>query len=434
MSAIDEMMAQFQLSDEERRKIMIQNALLGLGAGLMSAGKGKGSWLNNAGQGMLMGAQMGQNAVQDARAAKVSDFKMREYLEGTQAKKAAEEARALEAQQLAGIFSGQPDLSQMGAGGPTPDNAQRVIPDRAKQYLKAADFYAARGEAEKAAKYQAMAEEEFATTPQTVMRDGRAVNVLVGKRGGVKEMAGYDPTPKFREVNTGGAVNIVNDYNVPASGMTFAKTMTPGEEASNKVAWANYGLAKNADARAAANAAGGGKPQFDSTTGQFVYPPDAANPTGRAVRPEGYVPKPPEHTRRELDSIDAQIGVVRGAKDAAAKMPSAFGFARGAATMAGSTAETIAGRMDSEQERAARSYVFNIVSAAINERAGAAQSAQELQRLRSFLPGEMDNAKQVQDKLTAFEQYLLDKRKAYSGAAAPAAAESGAVEFSSLPK
>jgi hypothetical protein len=210
--------------------------------------------------------------------------------------------------------------------------------------------------------------------------------------------------------------------------------MTPGEAASNQLGWANYGLAKNADTRAAANASGVQKPQFDSTTGQFVYPPDEANPTGRAVRPEGYVPKPPEHTRRELDSIDAQIGVVRGAREAAQKTPSAFGFSRGAATMAGSTAETLAGRFDNENERAARSYVFNIVSAAINERAGAAQSAQELQRLRSFLPGEMDNAKQVQDKLAAFENYLLDKRKAYSGAGAPSAAKSGTVDFSSLPK
>jgi hypothetical protein len=220
----------------------------------MSSGKGKGSWLNSAGQGMLMGAQMGQNAVQDARAAKVSDFKMREYVQGQQAKAEAERARQAEAQQLAGIFSGQPDLSQMGPGGPTPDNAQRVIPDRAKQYLKAADFYAARGEAEKAAKYQAMSEEEFATTPQTVMRDGKPVNILVGKRGGVKEMTGYDPTPKFREVNTGGAVNIVNDYNLPASGQTFTKTVSPDTVYSGDITMRGQDMT-NARARDANNIA-----------------------------------------------------------------------------------------------------------------------------------------------------------------------------------
>jgi hypothetical protein len=56
-----------------------------------------------------------------------------------------------------------------------------------------------------------------------------------------------------------------------------------------------------------------------------------------------------------------------------------------------------------------------VVSKVINERAGAAQSVQELSRLRSFLPAEMDSAKQIQDKLTAFETYLKDSRKAYSG-------------------
>lgn len=308
MSAIDDMMAQFQISDEERRKIMIQNALLGLGAGLMSSGKGKGSWLNSAGQGMLLGAQMGQNAVQDARAAKVSDFKMREYMEGTQAKKAAEEARALEAQELAGIFSGQPDLSQMGPGGPTPENAQRVIPDRAKQYLKAADFYASRGDMEKAAKAQAMAEEEFATTPQTVMRNGQAVNVLVGKRGGVKEMTGYEPPPKFREVNRGGSIDLVNDYNVPAEGTSFAATMNPYQTQSLQLERDKFGYQKNKDAQG-----GGAKPQL--VNGQWVYPPDDANPTGRAVTPSGLTAGAGDKLTESQGTASLYLGMMKTAND-----------------------------------------------------------------------------------------------------------------------
>lgn len=316
MSAIDDMMAQFQISDEERRKIMIQNALLGLGAGLMSSGKGKGSWLNSAGQGMLLGAQMGQNAVQDARAAKVSDFKMREYMEGAQAKKAAEEARAREAQQLAGIFSGQPDLSQMGPGGPTPDNAQRVIPDRAKQYLKAADFYASRGDMEKAAKAQAMAEEEFAATPQTVMRDGRAVNVLVGKRGGVKEMTGYDPTPKFREVSTNDARHIVNEYNVPSGGMSFAAGMSPYQTESLGLEQEKFKYQKNRDAQQGSGAA---KPQL--VNGQWVYPPDAANPTGRAVTPSGLSAGAGDKLTESQGTASLYLGMMKTANDDMAGAP-----------------------------------------------------------------------------------------------------------------
>jgi hypothetical protein len=70
------------------------------------------------------------------------------------------------------------------------------------------------------------------------------------------------------------------------------------------------------------------------------------------------------------------------------------------------------------------------VSKVINERAGAAQSVQELSRLRSFLPAEMDDAKQIQDKLTAFETYLQDSRKAYAGAGG----KPKTVNFADLPQ
>ena len=172
-------------------------------------------------------------------------------------------------------------------------------------------------------------------------------------------------------------------------------------------------------------------PQWDSTSGSFVYPPSADAPQGKAVQPQGYQAKPPEHTRRELDSINAQLGTIEGARKAAEATPSAFGMTRGAATLGGSVTESLAGRMDSPDERNARSYVYNIVSAAINERAGAAQSVQELARLRSFLPGELDNSKQISDKLKAFEEYLKDKRKAYMGAGRQ---QGGTVDFSALPQ
>jgi hypothetical protein len=135
-------------------------------------------------------------------------------------------------------------------------------------------------------------------------------------------------------------------------------------------------------------------------------------------------PKMPEAQKKELMGIDQQIAIVAGAKEAVQKNPSAFSMGRGMATMAGALPESIAGRFDKPDERIARSYVFNNVSKVINERAGAAQSAQELARLRSFLPGESDSAEQIMDKFTAFEQYLADLRGGTMGAhtgAAPAA-------------
>lgn len=145
-----------------------------------------------------------------------------------------------------------------------------------------------------------------------------------------------------------------------------------------------------------------------------------------------------EGQRKELSSIESQKSQVAGALKAVEGTPSAFGLARGAATMAGAIPESVAGRMDSNPERQARSYVFNVVSKVINERAGAAQSAQELARLRSFLPAETDNADQIKSKLTGFQTYLDDSRAGYDTpqqAAAPRPkAEAGQQKvFSSMP-
>lgn len=115
-----------------------------------------------------------------------------------------------------------------------------------------------------------------------------------------------------------------------------------------------------------------------------------------------------ESTKKELTSIGQQRAAIDGALKAVAETPDAFSFGRGTATRMGGTAETIAGRFDSEAQTMARSYVYNNVSKIINERAGAAQSAQELARLRGFLPAEQDNATQVRNKLTAFKAYLSD--------------------------
>jgi hypothetical protein len=111
---------------------------------------------------------------------------------------------------------------------------------------------------------------------------------------------------------------------------------------------------------------------------------------------------------KELVGIRQQNAIVDGALEAVDKTPSAFSMGRGMATMAGPIPESVAGRFDNDAERQARSYVFNNVSKVINERAGAAQSAQELARLRSFLPAETDNADQIKSKLKAFKTYLSD--------------------------
>ena len=131
-------------------------------------------------------------------------------------------------------------------------------------------------------------------------------------------------------------------------------------------------------------------------------------PTARiAVAPGGgFQPlqgKPSEAVGKEQMSINQQRAIVKGAIDAATTTPDAFGMSRGL------MGETLGGRMGSSQENQARSYLFNVVSGVIKERAGTAQSAAEAETLARFLPQPTDNADTIVDKMTAFDKYLVAK-------------------------
>lgn len=132
----------------------------------------------------------------------------------------------------------------------------------------------------------------------------------------------------------------------------------------------------------------------------------------------------PSEMRKELTSIDQQRSIIEGALKAVQTTPNAFSFARGAAASALPFGESVVGRLETSEQTQARAYVFNNVSRVINERAGAAQSAQELQRLRAFLPADTDNAEQITNKLKGFQTYLQDLEKGTIKAAPPAAKES----------
>ena len=114
--------------------------------------------------------------------------------------------------------------------------------------------------------------------------------------------------------------------------------------------------------------------------------------------------KPSEAVGKEIMSLNQQKAIVNGALSAVKNTPTAFGLDRG---MMG---ETIGGKFyDTPAEAEARAYVYNVVSGVIKERAGTAQSASEKETLNRFLPGENDNAKQLEAKFTAFNKYLADK-------------------------
>ena len=310
--------AQFALPEEERRRLLLSNLMMGLGAGLLDS-RGKNVWPAIS-TGLLGGMQMGQQAIGQAQRGMVDSYKLKREIDADKEKKALAAAAAGKQAEyesaLSGIFSGAPDLSQMGAGGPTPENAARVAPpDRIAQYRKAADFYMARNDVAKAKEAAAIAdkmEEEYSTTPQTVRgADGKLQLVQFGKRGNAKVAEGMTPAEKLHFASTGSMAGVgLDPYSGSQVSAGLPMTMTPGEEDASKRGWANYRLSADV-AKRAVDAAANPKPQL--VDGQWVYPPDAGNPGGRAVPVAGMKPKeapvPVEYKKLQTGIANLNSGI-----------------------------------------------------------------------------------------------------------------------------
>lgn len=154
-------------------------------------------------------------------------------------------------------------------------------------------------------------------------------------------------------------------------------------------------------------------------------------PTARlAVAPGGGFQalqgKPSESVGKEQMAINQQRAIVKGAIDAVTATPDAFGMARGLMP------ESLGGRLASSEENQARSYLFNVVSGVIKERAGTAQSAAEADTLARFLPQPTDEADAIKDKMLAFDKYLTAKEsgttKKKPAAATPSGPKIGTVQ------
>lgn len=126
--------------------------------------------------------------------------------------------------------------------------------------------------------------------------------------------------------------------------------------------------------------------------------------------------KPTEKMKNDLVAIQQQRGSVEGALGSAQSNPNAFGFKEGALERFGGDVGTAFAQWKrNPADTATRAFVLNNVSAIINERAGAAQSAQELARLRGFLPSETDDVAHVEAKFNAFLDYLDEREAATRG-------------------
>ena len=145
----------------------------------------------------------------------------------------------------------------------------------------------------------------------------------------------------------------------------------------------------------------------------------AATPVDAQGRPlfSPTVGVPTNQMKNELSKLRQQRSAIAGGVGAAKANPSAFGMGPGTALerWGGDIGAGLAQWTRNPEDSASRAFVLNNVSKIINERAGAAQSAQELQRLNSFLPSATDDAPSVEAKFNAFQDYIDEQESALRG-------------------
>lgn len=142
--------------------------------------------------------------------------------------------------------------------------AQQYQATRNPQFLAAA---------QKSAEMLKALQDKFGA-PVTMMQNGQPVSVRFGDSGTQQVVQGLAPPPELTPVNQGDRTTFVDKLRT-APGTSFGVNMSPEQVDASKRGWANYGLAVNADRRAATNE---GKPQLVQTDqGVFSVNPGTAS-------------------------------------------------------------------------------------------------------------------------------------------------------------
>lgn len=243
---------------------------------------------------------------------------------------------------------------------------------------------------------------------QELQKPGGFENLLRGSALGLdKAMEQH-----FVSQNLGGSTRTLAMPKYAVPGASTAAITVPGSEA--KVTMSPYEAARIGQENQRLAQEATGVVYQEDANGNIVALPSRLKkgevPTARvAVAPgSGMQPltaKPSEAVGKEQMSINQQRAIVQGAIDAVKSTPDAFGW------VTGNMPESVRSRMANSGENENRSFVFNVVSGVIKERAGTAQSAAEKATLERFLPVEGDNAKVIEDKMRGFQKYLDAKEK-----------------------
>lgn len=289
MTPLEELLATLQTNQGDKdaaRKLGI--AVMGLN--LMGARKGQ-EWgaVGNAG---LNGLGAYQGALGAAQQGKLDSLKTRSdamnLLAQQQQYDDSQTARDVE-QNYRPPQASMPTLPNMA---PTPENAAALSqmpaakqPGQYEYYMGLANAYKEKGLIKQAMQIEQQAA-KYAPQPKelkdqkTLMQNGKRVTVNIYKDGS-HEILPFDPDmEKAHFADTGGKILALDPMTGLPRGQGIGKEQTPDSQASNGLGWARFNYEKAKDAK-------GGEQKPQLVNGQWVYPPSAQSPTGRAVTPEG---------------------------------------------------------------------------------------------------------------------------------------------------
>lgn len=298
-------MAQFQLPEEERRRLLFSNLMMGLGAGLLDS-RGKNIW-GPMSTGLLGGMQMGQQAIGDARRGMVDSYKLKREVEQDREQKAMRDAAAGFNQALGGI------LDQVKTD---PAKAFQIYTNAANEALKFNDLKRAEQLFKEAEKYRA----KYSATPHTVMRDGKPVLVQTSEYDAPRELNGFQPKPEIEFRDMGGTVGVFDKLTTPA-GSAFAKSLTPEAQQQQKQWDQEQRLRVNTDQRAAA-AARAAAEKVDA-------PPKPEKATDQQLRADSFLMRAKDASKI-LDEIDRKspgVGSAAATLERVGKIPLVGGMA-----------------------------------------------------------------------------------------------------------
>lgn len=290
------------MSDEELKRILAmmgpsdadkkQAKSLGLlSAGLAMLGAPKGQEWNALGRAGLLGVGAYQNELQDLSRQKFQGIGARSALMNM----ASQEQGLRDAAEARQLYGQLPRAGPTASLAPTNANATKMAqgPDYYTLYMQRAEQIDALNKsgnpllAKQADAYRERAlkfrDENLGL--ETVMVNGQPTIVQRRKYGAPEAISGMEPKPDYKEVDTGDKKTFVDPL-TGRQGPSLGVNVSPNTKFTGDITMRGQNMV---DARSReSNAIAQNKPQWDSASGQFVYPPTRGAPSGVAVQPAGY--------------------------------------------------------------------------------------------------------------------------------------------------